>query len=150
MSTVVATLVSSIKSRMATVLGSEYREISYANEVEKNTFRGGDQRYGVLPGSFEQIAGVTRAATYDQTFELILTKGYGRSNVSDSAQQQAATDLFEQLHAINADLVNTKAGSPANVMNVFNLNAESPEYLTDEKIVVLRASIVITYRVTLN
>lgn len=150
MSDVVRTITSAIKSEISTELGANYSELGYVLDITKNSYRQNNNRYGVIPKVATQIDGVTRYATYSQEFEFVLTKGYGQSQISDEKQRTAALDMFQLAHQIHKRLVDNKAGSPANVMNVNELVIEEPEYLTDEKVAILRASVQITYRISLS
>lgn len=149
MSTIVSTLVTAIETQIAAELGASYSELGYVLDVSKNSYRQNDNRYGVLPLESVQVSGVTRFATYEQNFQIVLTKGYGQSKISDSDQRDKAIELYQLAHQVNKRLVTTKAGSPSNVMNVSNLRIDQPEYLTEEKVAVLRATVTLTYRLAL-
>lgn len=130
-------------------LGVNYRELPYLEDISKNNFRGNNDRYGVRALSGIEVPGVTKTVHITQTFEVVLTKGYYESNLDDSEQREKAYDNRENLLDIYRLLVNTRAGLPGTVLNVTNLILAEPEFLVDEKVVVQRATMDITYRFSL-
>lgn len=146
--TAVSTLVSSIKTRIATV-ASGYSELGYAKDVTKNTFSGNMKRYGVLPGSSSETSGINRALTMDQTFEIVLTDGFINKQMSDSEEQSKVITLQDLMKDIYLDLVNTKAGSPSTCMIVSQLQLQNPETIKEQNVVIQRATINVKYRINL-
>lgn len=139
----------SMLTEISTELGSDYKQLAYVEVVEKNSFRTSNNRYGVRALDAVQIPGVNKFATFDQTYEVVLTKGYVQSNIDDSEQVESSFDLRELMHDIYVRLVKGKAGIPASVINVNNLVISEPEYLEDDKVTIIRANMTITYRNTL-
>lgn len=150
MSSVVSNITTAIKTEIASELGASFSELGYVIDLTKNSFRQNENAYGVLPGEVSQVSGVNRFATYEQEFTIKIMKAYGDSSVSDQPQRAKALELFELMHRLNSRLVKNKAGSPANVMNVSDLNISEPQYLTNSKAVYVEASLTLTYRVSLN
>lgn len=136
-------------SEIATELGASYKRLAYEEDVAKNSFRSSSQRYGVRQLDAFEIPGVTKYATFDQTFQVVLTKGYIQSNIDDSEQTETSLDLAELAHDIYVRMVKNKAGLPSSVINVKDLSMSEPEYLEDDKVTIIRANMIITYRNTL-
>lgn len=130
-------------------LGATYKKLAYVQDVVKNNFRTQNNRYGVRALAATESDGVTKSVRLTQSFEVVLTKGYFQSNVDDSEQIERALDNRENLLDIYKRLVNNKAGLPGTVLNITNLTVDEPEYLEDEKVVVQRATMDITYRFSL-
>lgn len=149
MSTITNDLLTGIKATVATTLGSEYAELPYATDISKNNFNSNHNRYGVLADSSSQADSVTKFVTMSQSYEVVLTKAFIDDGISDTDKQDQTTAAQDLVFDIYKDLVNTKAGMPSIVLNITDLNVEAPEYLDDEKVVVIRASINILYRFTL-
>lgn len=134
---------------IAAELGANYKQLAYVEDIGKNSFRTSNQRYGVRQLEASQISGVNKYATFDQTFQVVLTKGYIQSNIDDSEQRNTSLDLTELAHDIYVRMFKTKAGIPSVVVNVKDLIISEPEYLEDDKVTVIRANLIITYRNTL-
>ncbi len=139
----------SVESEVATELGEGFSKLSYLEDIEKNSFRTQNNRYGVRALTATESEGVTKSVRLTQSFEVVLTKGYFQSTINDSKQIEKSLDSRENLLDIYKRLVNTKAGLPSVVLNVTNLTVNEPEYLEDEKVVVQRATMDITYRFSL-
>ena len=149
MSTIVNDLLASITTSVGTTLGSEYAELPYKTDVSKNNFNTNNNRYGVLANASLQVDSVTRFVTMSQAYEVVLTKAYADDGISDDDKQAQTSDAQDLVYDIYKSLVNTKAGIPSVVINITDLSIEVPEYLTEEKVVVIRASFNVLYRFTL-
>jgi len=145
----IATLVSNIKTRVAAVLTSAYSEMPIGILPEENGKRMTAKRYAVVTGSAIETGSVNCYYTMDQTFTIKLTDHYVKRAGDDSAKQSATLAIMDKFLDIYKDLVNTKAGTPASVMNVKDLNIDSPQYFENEDSVLIEASVVVTYRVAL-
>lgn len=126
-----------------------YKRLPYIEQVEKNNFRSNTDRYGIRALASSQIPGVTKFTTYTQSFEVVLTKGYYESNLDDTEQVESSYDLRESLLQLYTRYVNGHCGLPGVVLNVFDLTVSEPEYLVEDKVTVIRATMNITYRLTL-
>lgn len=149
MSDIMRTIRNAIESEIQTELGVAYKKLAYVEDVQKNSLRTSSERYGVRPLGSSQIPGVTKFTTFTQAFEVVLTKAYRESMIDDSEQVEKSLDNRELLLAIYKRLVNNKCGAPSVVLNVFDLVIDEPEYLTDDKVAIQRATMNITYRLTL-
>lgn len=137
----------SVRTRMAAVLGVDFSELTNVTEIEKNAFKGANKRYGVVANEISEVLGSTCHLTVDQNFEMVLTNGYF-SNVkaSDSDKRGKALELQDLMFDIYKDLKTTKSGSPSLVMQTYNLNIQEPEYLEENHVVAIRATLTIKYR----
>ena len=149
MATIMTDIKDAVKTEVAAQLGPTYKELAYVEDVAKNSLRTSSDRYGVRALALFETDSVTKYNTYQQNFELIISRGYIQSSVDDTEQVDASYDLRAEVFDIYKRLVNNKGGSPANVMNVNNLTISEPEYLEDDKVVIIRANFDILYRLTL-
>lgn len=138
-----------MESEIAAELGASYKKLAYLNDVEKNSFRTNNDRYGVQALALGEGDSVTKFVTFTQSFEVVLTKGYHESNIDDTEQLERSLDNRENLLCIYKRLVNNRAGLPSIVLNIQNLQASEPEYLEDSKVAVQRATVDITFRFSL-
>lgn len=135
-------LISSIKTRTASVLGSSYSELPYATDIGNN--KSTAKKYGVIPLASSEISTNLRTITLDQQFELILTDTF--INKSGDANEQLVSSTMQDLaFDVYTDLVTTKAGSPSTVLMVSNLQIDKPEKFQDNA-VVIKARFIIKYR----
>lgn len=144
---IVTQITNAMLSEISTVLGVEYKQLPYIYDVVKNNFRTSKSRYGVRPLSTTEIDGVVKATTHIQSFEVVLTEGYTQTAVGDSKLQEKALVAFENMHDIYKQLAVNKAGVPGSVLLVQALNISEPEVLEEDKVLVLRATVDILYRI---
>lgn len=134
---------------MQAELGATYKPLAYVEDIEKNSFRTSNDRYGVRALAASEQPGATKYQTYNQIYEIIITKGYIESAVGDSNQVQKAFDNRALVLDIYRRLVNGKVGLAGVVLNIFSLEIDNPEYLDDDKVAIQRATMTITYRLSL-
>ncbi len=148
MSNEVATITASINTRTAAVLGSSYSELAFLNEIEKNNFKGANQRYGTqaLAISSAEEKGVLGSFTVDQVFEISLTDFYASEQTGDSDRINKGIALLDQALLIYKDLINNRAGSPSIVIKTGDVSTSDPEYLTEDNVVVIKMQVLVTYR----
>lgn len=138
-----------MESEIAAELGATYSKLAYVVDVSKNSFRTNNNRYGVRALVASEVPGVTKNVHITQSFEVVLSKGYLESKIDDTELITKSLDNRSNLLGIYKRFVNTKAGLPGTVLNVTNLQVDEPEILDEEKVVVQRATMDITYRFSL-
>lgn len=149
MSTVSLDISNAIKTAINSVMGVEYKEMAYSNDVSLNSFKNCQTQFTVQARDVFQVDSVTKHLTFSQTFGVVLTKGYCGGDLTDEESVATSFELRQKMLELYVHLVNTKAGLPSRVMNVVELSMDTPEYLFDEKVTVLRGSFNIIYRLTL-
>lgn len=149
MSDVMRDIKEAMESEIQAELGVSYKPLAYIENVEQNSFRTSSERFGVRALTALQIPGVTKFYTFTQSFEIVLSKGYTESSIDDSELVSKSFDNRENLLSIYKRLINNKAGLPSVVLNVFNMSIAEPEILSEDKVVVQRATVDINYRLTL-
>lgn len=137
-----------IQNRVANNQG-DFKKLAYQEDIPKNNFRNTPKRYGVRVLESSQIAGVTKHATFDHTFELVLTDQYFETNIDDNKKVEAYLNLRGAAYEVYKDLVKSKAGLPSQVINVYGLVLNAPEFITESKVVVQRAQMTVTARLSL-
>jgi len=119
----ISNLISGIETRVSAVLGSEFTELAFVEDVARNSFRGTSSRYGVIAGDISQTetsAGVLGSFTVIQTFTVKITDRWASSQAGDSSKRETMESLMEKALLVYKDLVNNKAGSPGTVLNVLD------------------------------
>ena len=149
MSTVSLDITTAVKLAVNSVMGAEYKEMAYSNDISLNSFKNCQTQFTVQARDLFQTESVTKFLTFSQTFGIVLTKGYGGGDLTDEESVEASFELRQKMLELYVHLVNTKAGLPSRVMNVVELSMDNPEYLFDEKVTVLRGTFNVIYRLTL-
>lgn len=142
----ISAFVSSIKTVVSTSLGQAYTELGYANDVAKNTFKGNDKRYAVLPKGANEVSGILGHVTLEQDFEIILTDGYMNTAMSDGQAQAKAIALQDLAIEVYNDLVKTKAGSPSICLSIRELSLSEPQFIEKDHVIVQSMTVKIKYR----
>ena len=146
--TVVGDIIAAAKARIAVVL-STYSALDYEYAVEENNFNNRPKRYGFIPKEVNFIDGRRlRHITGDQTFELILSTDFTNHD-DDSAKVVAANELYSEIHEVIKDFATSRLGLTNDVQLIFPLAIAEPEFIEDNTICVLRASIRISYIYTI-
>ena len=117
--------------------------------MNKNNFKQSRSKYGVRPLTTFEINGVVKATTHQHSFEVVLTDGYVNNGISDANIQSVVLQAFENMNSIYKRVEQVRAGAPTQVLNVTNLVISEPEILDVDKVVVLRATIDVLYRIEL-
>lgn len=144
----VSTIKAALKTRTAAVLGSGWSELPHAIDITKNNFKANAQGYGVVAGSLvqEEAFGVLRSYSVSQTFTIKLTDSFNTKPADDSDRQATMDSLMDNALDIFKDLVNTRAGSPALVIHVIDLEVDEPEILEGANVAALTLNFTIRYR----
>lgn len=146
---VVREITEGMMAEIAGVLGPAFQPIPYVYDVSKNNFKQSMSKYGVRPLATFEINGVVRVTTHQHSFQVVLTEGYIETSIGDARIQTTVLDLFDKMNIIYKKLETVKAGVPLKVLNVTNLVISEPEILEQDKVLVLKATIDILYRIEL-
>lgn len=149
MATLVQDIVEAFESEIATELGATYSELIYKYDIEKNSFRTNDKRYGVIPLFAETVEGVLCHYTMDQTFQVVLTHGYV-SGVDSSDKESKLFLLYDKMSEITKMAYSKKLGLSSTVLNINPVSIDDPEFLEENKVVILRGNYVVRYRERLD
>jgi hypothetical protein len=149
MNTQVDDIINALLAEVSAELGGSYSQLAYVENVEQNSFRTNNDRYGIRARAASQVPGVTKMVTLTQQFELILTKGYYVSNLDDNNKVSTAQTAIGLVFDIYKRFVVNRGGLPLVILNINNLLVSEPSYLDESKVSVIRATLDITYRYSL-
>lgn len=135
-----------IKNRIAATIPG-YTEAKHSIDFIKNSSTDVDNKYGVVPLGQEQVEGVNRFVTLDQSFDIKLAKTFTTINAGDSDVIGLVESLFGDLDTLFSDFITSRLGSPSTILNVFNKVIAEPEYNMSEKFVTVSMTITVKYRV---
>ena len=147
-------IVKDIVTNFESIIGGlfpEWKRLDYLHFIEKNHNRNDNNRYGVKPMALVVSDGVTRQITRDQTFQVVLVNSYKNKKKNDFAERDAVYDLYEKMDEIASEVHAKKVGLPSSVLLITYEDAEDPEVLDGEDLlVVLRGNFTIKYRKPIN
>ena len=145
MAAIVQNIITQSKVLAAGILGASYKELRFVYNVDKNDIRSAEKAYGVRPLEASPVETVTRVYTVDQRFELILTDTIGRSD-DDTQRTDAMNVMYDKVDEIFKSLVNTKINLSSTVLNIVGPSISEPEFVLDNKLVILRMQYTVKYR----
>lgn len=145
MATIVQDIITQSKSIASTLLGASYKELRFVYTVERNDIRSAEKGYSVRPLSATPAESVTRVYTLDHGFEFILTDTIGRSD-DDSQRTDALNTMYDKADEYFKQIINTKINLPSVVLLVSSPSISEPEFVLDNKLVILRMQYTVKYR----
>lgn len=149
MSNYVEQIIDETKSLIAGELGSTYQELRFIYDIEKNGLRNARLAYGVRPLGAGTAETLVRAYTLDHQFEIILSDTFARGD-NDEQREAALNAMYDKSDEIFKELVNHKINLSSFVLNIFEPSMSEPEFLDDNKFIVLRMQYLVKYRSDLN
>lgn len=145
----VADIVQGFKDRIAAVISSEYRPLTYVRELEKNDKGILDKGYGVLPKASEPgEPAIFGSYTQRQDFQIILTRNVPPSK-GDASIETAELELYQWFDRLVRDFKGSRLYL-STVVRIGDPSAQEPEYLKDTQAVALKYTFPVTYRNTLS
>ena len=139
-------LIPAIEAQVAATLGAEWKKLTHVYRLEMNRFDGADKAYGVIPIGAVPINGQTKHVTRGQGVELLLTESYISESITDDELRAKVLNLCAQFEQIELDMMEQKAGGLAGVENVSPFSVENAIMVKDEKVILVQATFVVTYR----
>ncbi len=125
-----------------------YAQIDYSYALEANECRGKEKRYGFIPSTALFVEGRQLGfTTMDHTFNIILLDSYANQD-DDSKQRSKLDSLYTDMQKLIGTF-NKKPftlPSPENkILLISGATIEAPEFIDDNAVSVLTASIIIRY-----
>lgn len=151
MSNTVSQIVTALESGIVAELGATWTRLDHVHDIQKNSLRSANNRYGVRPlGYSSQIEDtILRYLTVGHDFEIVLTRNYVNRN-GDSNLQTQINQLFDDTEDLAVRFFVNKLGLPAIVISVSAVNVEEPEILEEDDTVAVRAIFTVKYRKPVN
>lgn len=140
----VSTILTNLKSAVASALTGSWSELDYIYDLEKNSFRNASNRYGVGVLDAQTVSGVNRAVTLNTRFFVVLTNTFTNRS-GDTNERSAISTLYNQFEEIHKDVFQKKLGSPSVVLLVSDIIMEEP-LVVDKGTLSLRGSFNIQHR----
>ncbi len=128
MSDIVKDIREAVETRITTVLGATWKPLKHKFDLTKNNFKNSDKRFGVIALEGPPGISILKNYTVNRTFVVTFLTGFTQINRDDTNQQEALDTLESALDEVLVDLINSKAGSPANVLNISLLGIDEPDF----------------------
>lgn len=145
MATIIEQINTAIGDRIIAKIGPAYKELDYILDVAKNKFSKNNKRFGVRPLTAESIDTITNTYTADQPFEIILTHGF--INQSNDKDQRAKVFLLtDRIDVLLKDIIKSKVGLNNIILKMNEFSILEPEFLEEDKVVIIRLQITVRYR----
>lgn len=145
MSNNVASIKDSIKARLSSVLGTEWSELNYSRNVQKNSSKGIANKFGVNPKAVQEVDSQTRFITLEHEFEVILSQQFINTPMSEANEQAAVTSLMDKGFDCYKDFISTRL-SNSSVVNIYEYASEEPETDEESKSLTMRFTFKVRYR----
>ena len=139
----VSSILTSLEAQVATVLGADWSELDYSYNLEANSNKSLEKKYGVGASSGSSVDGTTKALTVDFGFFVVLTRCFVNRS-GDANQRVMLSDIYDQLDSINQTVFQKKLNN-ANILLVSDLSYDEPEVIDSQGISV-KVNFVIKYR----
>lgn len=149
MATIVKQINDAVEARITIAL-PDYALLNYKIDVAKNNFVTNNKRFGVVPLDADPAPTILKHYSLDHNYLITLTHGYINQQTNDADQREKTFVLYDATDKIYIDILNTKAGIPNIILNIRSISLAEPEYLEDEKVVILRSLVQVRYRQILN
>ena len=146
MSAHITTILTGIKTIVASELGSTYSELPFAYDVSANSGVRDRKGYAVILLDASESSSTTRMATIDQQFQVILHEFFLSSQSGDSNKNSVIVSLYEKMLNIYASLISNKAGASSVVMIVDGVSIDTPEVMDDKDFITLRMTFNVKHR----
>ena len=138
-----SSIITSLNNAVSDVLGGDWQELQYVYELEDNSFRSGESRYGVGANAGNSVAGTNKAITLDFGLFVVLTKTFvNRSN--DENERASLSDIYDQFDSINENVFQKKLNN-ANILVVQDISYDAPERI-DKGTIAVKVNFTIKYR----
>jgi hypothetical protein len=139
----VSSILTSLKSSVGDVLGSGWSELNHVYNLEDNSFRTGDNRFGVGALSGDSVSGTNKAITLDFGFFVVLTNSFVNRS-SDANEREALSVIYDQFDSINENVFQKKLNN-ANILVVQDISYDEP-LKVDRGVISVRVNFTVKYR----
>lgn len=139
----VSSILTSLNTQVSTILGADWGELKHVYNLEDNSFRSSDKKYGVGALQGASVSGTTKAVTVDFGFFVVLVENFINRD-SDANERAALSDIYDKLDSINENIFQKKLNNN-NVLVVQDLSFDAPEKI-DRGSIAVRVNFTIKYR----
>ena len=139
----VSGILTSLTSQVSTTLGASWSELEYIYDLEANSSKGNDLRYGVGTISGSSVTGTNKAITLDFGFFVVLTKNFVNRS-SDENERTVISAIYDEFETLNQNIFQKKLNN-VNILLVSELSYNGPEVI-GEKTLAIRVDFIVKYR----
>lgn len=146
--TIVEDIISKVKEEVGLLL-TDFNQLDYEFDINKNADNRLQKRYGFIPLSAEFVEGRTlQHSTFNHIFQLLLTNDF-QSKDDDTALSDSLNLLYKASFCVqqNIQCGHIVLTNPDYKVLIFRaVSFEDPEYLLDNGTVALRVNFTVQYR----
>lgn len=136
-------ILTSLNDQIASILGSDWQELKYIYDPEKNDLKTQKKGYGVAIGASDTVSGTNKAVTYDHSYSVLLTQSFGNRR-NDENQRTAISTLLDAKEDLDKAIFQKKLNN-SDVLVVQDIGMDEPELIADG-VVLLRFNYIIKFR----
>ena len=139
--------ITALETKIQTVLGSEWKELAYKYNFEKNNLNDAEKGFGATygPATTVGVATALKRITYDQGFNVILSDTYSPADETEVNLATVINSLYEKHEQISKEVYQKKLDAPDVVLVVQDISVEQP--IVFDEVVYLNATYTIKHKV---
>lgn len=117
----------------------------YVWDLTRNAHKKNENLFSIRPSDLSSVAGVTKNATIDQRFRVILSNSFNDTPGNDQDLQDKIFDLFNNVSDLWNEAYRSKFGI-ARVLVVSGFECDEPEIDLENRVVSIETRFTIKYR----
>jgi len=147
------TIIKDIKSGLESAINTlslGYTKLAYQTDVKQNKFKGNHKGYSVMPSSSNETDGLIGAYTMNHKFEITYTDSYNAgaaSQVGDTLKSSRITEITDDILTTYKYISNNKYSIYSGILLINDLSIEQAEFLDEEKVITIKFSFTVKYKV---
>lgn len=139
----VSSILTSLKNQVSSTLGADWSELQYVYNLEDNSLRSGDNKYGIGSISGDSVSGTNKAITLDFGFFVILCRSFV-NRAGDENERVSLSTIYDEFDLINENVFQKKLNNN-NILLVQDISYDEPVRI-DRGTISVRVNFTIKYR----
>lgn len=139
----VSSILTSLETEVRSILGASWSELNHVYNLEDNSFRAGENKYGIGSLDGASVSGTNKAVTLDFNLFVVLAKNFVNRN-GDENERVALSAIYDQFDLINENIFQKKLNN-ATILLVQDISFDLPEKI-DRGTIAVRVNFTVKYR----
>ncbi len=144
MSSVVKDIHDELENSIQTLFPSKTKS-KYVWDITRNAHKKNEELFAIRPSDLSSVSGVTKNATIDQTYRVILSTSFNNAPGNDEDLQDKVFDLFNNVSDLWNEAYRSKFGI-ARVLVCSGFECDEPEIDLENRVVSIETRFTIKYR----
>lgn len=144
MSSVVKDIHDELENTIQTLFPSKVKS-KYVWDLQRNAHKKNENLFAIRPSDLSSVSGVTKNATIDQRFRVLLSNSFNDTPGNDQDLQDKIYDLFNNVSDLWNEAYRSKFGI-ARVLVVSGFECDEPEIDLENRVVSIETRFTIKYR----